>query len=98
MVDPVGHKLIDRLTTCETRGTPADVPSVSPLQYIPDVNDRFRAVLSEFPELCEPPDMLPQTTNDIVHHIVLRGPPTHCRPRRIAPDKLKIARLNSSTC
>ncbi|VDP79724.1 unnamed protein product [Echinostoma caproni] len=35
MVDPVGHKLIDRLTTCETRGTPADVPSVSPLSYVP---------------------------------------------------------------
>ncbi|VDP45033.1 unnamed protein product [Echinostoma caproni] len=56
-VDPVGQKLINRLTTCETHGTPSTVPSVSLLLYFPDASDRFRVVLSEFPELRKPPDI-----------------------------------------
>ncbi|VDP91674.1 unnamed protein product [Echinostoma caproni] len=70
IVDTVGHKLIDRLTACETIGTPATTPSVSPLWYTPDDTDKFRAVLSEFPELCKPLDTLPQATTDMIHHIV----------------------------
>lgn len=92
MVDPVGHKLVDRLTTLETIGTPTSEPSISPVLMRPPNTNRYSGILADFPKLSQPSVVLPQATTDIVHHIVTRGPPVHCRPRRLAPEKLKIAR------
>jgi hypothetical protein len=35
--------------------------------------------------VCEP-------KHSVVHHIQTKGPPVHCRPRRLAPDKFKAAK------
>ncbi|VDP92040.1 unnamed protein product [Echinostoma caproni] len=92
MVYPVSHKLVDRLATCEAIGVPASETSISLIIYRPLKEDRFNKVLSEFPELRKPSTILPQVSTDILYQIVTRGTPVHCRPRRLAPDKLKVAR------
>ena len=92
MVDPSGYRLVDRLTTLTTTGRPTTESSLSPVLLQPAGNTRFEAILADFPGLYRPPAVLPPVTTEVVHHISTRGPPVHSRPRRLAPDKLKVAR------
>jgi cleavage and polyadenylation specificity factor subunit 1 len=51
------------------------------------------SLLSEFPELTHPAGVQRVIKHTTVHHIrTTPGPPVTCRPRRLAPDKLKIAK------
>lgn len=50
-------------------------------------------VLSEFPDLTRPSGLPREVKHDTVHYIrTTEGPPVACRPRRLAPAKLAIAR------
>ena len=50
------------------------------------------SVLHEFPELIQPTYTNTTTKHSITHHIVTTGPPVHARARRLAPDRLQIAK------
>ncbi|XP_064485906.1 uncharacterized protein LOC135398431 [Ornithodoros turicata] len=52
----------------------------------------YASILRDFPSLTQPPDWTRPVAHDIVHHICTTGPPVFARPRRLAPEKLKIAR------
>jgi cleavage and polyadenylation specificity factor subunit 1 len=50
-------------------------------------------LLSEFPNLIRPSGVQRDMRHNTVHHIrTTPGPPVTCCPRRLAPDRLKIAR------
>ncbi|CAK1583786.1 unnamed protein product [Parnassius mnemosyne] len=57
-------------------------------------DSKFHKILSEFPELTRPAGAHRTPKHHTVHHIrTTPGPPVSCTPRRLAPDKLKIAKL-----
>ncbi|CAK1603484.1 unnamed protein product [Parnassius mnemosyne] len=54
---------------------------------------KYHKILAEFPEITRPAGMHRTTPHNTVHHIrTTPGPPVSCTPRRLAPDRLKIAR------
>ncbi|KAF2893958.1 hypothetical protein ILUMI_12216 [Ignelater luminosus] len=55
-------------------------------------DSRYADILRRYPDVIRP-TLLPKESNYwVVHHIPLRDPPVHCKPRQLAPDKLKAAR------
>jgi hypothetical protein len=50
-------------------------------------------LLSEFPDLIRPTEVQCEARHSTFHHIrTTPGPPVACRPRRLAPDRLAIAK------
>ncbi|GBL88486.1 Retrovirus-related Pol polyprotein from transposon 297 [Araneus ventricosus] len=81
--------LIDPLTKLQSRGTVqcgkgADIKTISG-------DTEFHRLLSEFPSLTEASSTR-QAKHDIKHCIQTTGPPVFSRPRRLPPDKLKVAK------
>lgn len=53
----------------------------------------YRALLQKFPSLTRPINLGIPLKHTITHHILTTGPPTYARPRRLAGERLHIARL-----
>ena len=89
MVVPAKRQLIDSTTTLRISGIWANVTPISPVVQRPttaeyeDIVSRYRTLFSTV--------ALPAATDAANHHIVTKGPPVHCRARRLAPDKLRVA-------
>ena len=58
----------------------------------PSSSNPFSSLLLGYPELLQPQNMLAPVKHSIIHRIETFGSPTSARTRRLAPDKLKIAR------
>ncbi|GFX85078.1 retrovirus-related Pol polyprotein from transposon opus [Trichonephila clavipes] len=52
----------------------------------------FHDVLREFPEIVKPPSFSQEVKHNIKHFIGTSGPPVFAKARRLAPDRLKIAK------
>ncbi|GFX14043.1 hypothetical protein TNCV_612481 [Trichonephila clavipes] len=52
----------------------------------------FHGVLREFPEIVKPPSFSQEVKHNIKHFIETSGPPVFAKARRLAPDRLKIAK------
>ncbi|GFV86683.1 transposon Tf2-9 polyprotein [Trichonephila clavipes] len=52
----------------------------------------FHDVLREFPEIVKPPSFSEEVKHNIKHFIETSGPPVFAKARRLAPDRLKIAK------
>jgi transposase InsO family protein len=52
----------------------------------------FRDTLREFPRIAKASDEIPPVTSDVTHCIKTTGSPVYSKPRRLAPEKLKIAK------
>lgn len=91
IVDCRNQRLIDNTTTLSSSASMAHTDVFSVKAWSGDT--RYHAILSNFPEITRPsgtPMIAKHTTK---HHIrTTPGPPISCTPRRLAPDKLKIAR------
>lgn len=92
IVDCRNRRLIDSLTTLSI--TAAPVSSKVSFSVKTVVGEcRYFKLLRDFPELTRPPGMHKVAEHKTVHYIrTTPGPPVHCTPRRLAPEKLKIAK------
>ncbi|XP_061729197.1 uncharacterized protein LOC133534126 [Cydia pomonella] len=92
LVDCPNKRLIDMLTLIAAIGTTANCKDVFSVKVVTG-ESRYHKILDEFPEITRPAGK--QNTNiphNTVHHIrTTPGPPVSLPPRRLAPDKLKIA-------
>ncbi|GBM42570.1 Transposon Ty3-G Gag-Pol polyprotein [Araneus ventricosus] len=52
----------------------------------------YHKLLKEFPSITKLPNPNQPVKHTTVHHIVTKGPPVVAKPRRLAPDRLKIAK------
>ncbi|GBN43170.1 Transposon Ty3-I Gag-Pol polyprotein [Araneus ventricosus] len=52
----------------------------------------YHTLLKEFPSITKLPNPNQPVKHTTVHHIVAKGPPVVAKPRRLAPDRLKIAK------
>ena len=63
-------------------------PTVQGLQ----VCTQLQQLWDEFPELTRPPSASAPVRHAVQHHITTSGPPKVCRARRLAPDRLSVAK------
>jgi hypothetical protein len=54
--------------------------------------DRFRRILTEFPQVTTPTFAQPTVAHGVQHFIPTQCTPVHARARRLPPDKLRIAK------
>lgn len=93
LVDVSRRKLLDSLTGLNVTGSPANCPRISPVYDTADnPHPLYEMLRAEYSDITVPIYKEQALKHDVVHYIETRGPPVHTKPRRLAPDKLKIAR------
>lgn len=90
IVDFTGKRLIDGTTKLTVLATCRQVEYVTAMTV--DPGDEYHRLLTEFPGLTRPLKTPSTQAHGIFHHIETKGPPVSCRPRRLPPEKLKIAK------
>ncbi|CAH8653370.1 unnamed protein product [Schistosoma intercalatum] len=92
LVDTKKRRLTLKETSYYTKGKESHISSLNLIQTPPVTTAKFQDILAEFPNLTKPN---PQPSKDklkVSHTIKTEGAPVFAKPRRLAPDKLKIAR------
>lgn len=54
--------------------------------------NEYEAIVSDFPAVTQPSQQEQPVKHSITHHITTMGPPVSSRPRRLSPERLKVAR------
>ncbi|CAK1598304.1 unnamed protein product [Parnassius mnemosyne] len=91
IVDCRNKRLIDGVTSLSTIALPANLDIFS--VKIVTGDSVYHDVLKEFPDMTRPAGVQGVSKHNAVHHIrTTPGPPVACTPRRLSPDKLKIAK------
>ncbi|XP_064462471.1 uncharacterized protein LOC135373142 [Ornithodoros turicata] len=91
MVDMRRSRLIDNTTSLHVCGVPSSVPAISPTLRLPD-SPVYASLLREFESITRPTHSDCPLKHAVTHHIVTRGPPVNARPRRLALERLRIAK------
>jgi hypothetical protein len=91
LIDCRNNRLLDGVTSLSTPGsiTPSSIPIVKVITggMLPD------SLLEEFPGLTKPTGSHREVRHSTKHHIqTTPGPPVACRPRRLDPDRLAVAK------
>ncbi|XP_018644951.1 choline/ethanolamine kinase, putative [Schistosoma mansoni] len=92
LVDTKKRRLTLKETSYYTKGKESHISSLNLIQTPPVTTAKFQDILAEFPNLTKPN---PQPSKDklkVSHTIKTESAPVFAKPRRLAPDKLKIAR------
>ncbi|XP_054760367.2 uncharacterized protein LOC129266538 [Lytechinus pictus] len=93
LVDMHRYKLIDSVTGLNVKGKPSDSPRISPVINTTDNTDPYHDLLrAEYSDITVPIYKAQALKHDVAHYIDTRGRPVNAKPRRLARDKLKIAR------
>ena len=91
-VDIQKARLTDKLTQLQVLGIATTTTPVSPA--LPNLNaqDPYAAVLMEFPNILRPRTYDQPCQHSVTHHIRTTGQPVSAHPRRLPPDRLKVAK------
>ncbi|BHF74544.1 hypothetical protein SprV_0501763000 [Sparganum proliferum] len=89
-VDLKHRKLIDTTTTLFTIGIAASEPSVSIQLTVP--SSPFADILKDYTSLTKPCRFTEEVQHTVKYHIITTGQPVYAHPRRLHPEKLRIAR------
>ena len=92
LVDIANCQLLDNVTQLHIQGVVTLDTSPSPSCQPHTLDANFSALLQEFPSLTRVNMSDLSVKHHTTHHIETRGPPVSVRARRLAPDRLKIAR------
>lgn len=85
--------LLDPTTSLTTNATRARLDAAMRIVGTGDeIPDRCRALLKKYSVITEPETLKHCPPHSTVHYIPTKGPPLYNRPRRLAPDKLAIAK------
>ncbi|XP_071454111.1 uncharacterized protein [Hetaerina americana] len=91
LVDIARKRLVDNVTTLSVKGTVAS-PSKSQVKVVSGASP-YSHLIAEFPEITNPSGAPRRVKHSTVHFIETTPcPPVSSRPRRLAPDKLAIAK------
>ena len=93
LVDLKHKRLIDNTTHCRTQGAPTQQLPLSPVWSISEGDTLYHTILKQFLPITRPPDPNDHSvSHDVTHRILTTGQPVHAKPRRLPPERLKIAR------
>lgn len=86
-------RIVDGITGLSALASIASIKHASIKTIMVSNDSPFNKLLNEFPDISRPPGLLRKIKHNTVHHILTtEGPPISCRPRRLAPQKLAIAK------
>lgn len=91
LVDLRNKKLIDGTTLLKVSGIArlCDFPNIKAVSG----NSQYHQLLACFPDITRPAGAPREVKHSTVHHIrTTPGPPVACRTRRLAPDRLRVAK------
>ena len=86
------NKLVDTTTSLVVQGIGAQEISLSPTLLPKQPANEIEAILAEYPVVTQPSNMAMSPKHAVTHHISTTGPSVTGRTRRLAPERLKIAR------
>ena len=86
------RKLIDTNTNLSINGISCSYNSPCTMFCLPTTTSQYQDLLKRFPDLSRPCYKDTAIKHNITHHIRTQGPPVHCRPRLLAPDRLSVAK------
>ena len=92
LVDVKNHQLLDSVTHLRIQGIVTLDPPLRPTLCPRDTDDKFAAILRDFPSVTQVHITDHPVQHNVTHHIRTTGPPVSARARRLAPERLKIAR------
>ena len=87
------RQLSDATTQLHVQGILSSDSSPSPTIRPKDTDDPYNKLLSEFPFLTQVCSQDTPILHDVTHHIDMTGPPVTAHPRRLPPERLKVAKL-----
>ncbi|UYV80191.1 hypothetical protein LAZ67_18001967 [Cordylochernes scorpioides] len=90
--DIKGKFIIDSLTKLRKRASIRNFNSLSLKYSINSYEDKFLNILSHYPSLTNPPSYSTPVKHSVTHHITTKGQLTFSKPRRLNPEKFKIAK------
>eukprot|EP00794_Sanderia_malayensis_P010299 gene10299-biopygen8463 len=91
-VDVRHRKLIDTTTNLTIQGVRSSFESPRPMFAIPTLSSPYLVLLQKFPSLARQDYDEKAVKHTVKHHIQTKGPPVFSRPRRLASDRLAIAK------
>ena len=91
-VDVRQSLLLDTVTQLQVHGISTHTVSASPSLPSLDPQDPYAAIVAEFPGILRPLPKEQPVRHTVTHHIRTTGPPVSARPRRLPPDRLRIAK------
>lgn len=93
LVDCKKQRLIDGITSLSVNALSSELPDdIASIKAVTGESD-FHAILREFPEITRPAGIHTTPKHDTLHHIrTTPGPPVSCRPRRLDPVRLQVAK------
>ena len=101
LVDPRNRRLLDTTTQLASKGYPASTKEMSIKMEMSVYGETvYHRLLAEFPDLTRPPAFgREKIRHAVVHHIETTPgpPPVSCKPRRLAPDRLKQVKAEFAT-
>ena len=92
LVDMRHNRLADTVTSLAVQGIRSQVSSPSPTLLPRTPKSTFEALLAKFPAVTQPCSTEQPVKHNVTHHITTTGPPVSSRTRRLAPERLQIAR------
>ncbi|XP_045764373.1 uncharacterized protein LOC123869707 [Maniola jurtina] len=93
LVDCRNQRLIDNVTSLSVPAT--NIRSVEDIASVKAVvgETPYHQILREFPEITRPPGIHSSAKHNTLHHIrTTPGPPVSCKPRRLDPTRMQIAK------
>lgn len=92
VVDIKNKRLIDTETDVTVRAKTKSVKLSGVQVVVENADAQYQQLLRKYPGVLRPAPTLSEIKHSVVHHIVTVGPPSHCKPRRLPPDKLQSAK------
>ena len=92
LVDLANNRLVDSLTQLQVQGIAVQEKSPSPTILPKQPTTEFEAILMDYTEIVRPCTTEQPVKHNVTHYINTVGRPVYAGPRRLPPERLKIAK------
>ena len=92
LVDVKHNRLSDTRTLLKVQGIVSHTSSLRPSLHAREPENEFSALLAEFPAVPQAWSSERPVKHNVTHHIETTGSPVSARTRRLAPERLRVAR------
>ena len=92
LIDMKHKRLVHSITRLEIRGIISPHIPLKPIWQIVSPSTPINKLLAKYPSITHPSSLNRPIKHSVTHSINTTGPSIRCRTRRLAPDRLKLAR------
>ncbi|VDO66477.1 unnamed protein product [Schistosoma mattheei] len=92
LIDTRERRLVDRNTNLSVCVTSFSGCRLSPVIVRLTIDPFHQSLLDKYSGICQLQPKLPRVTSNVTHHITTTEPPAFSKERRLAPEKLMLAK------